>query len=206
MIDRKRIYHRILDLVVKTGHAHLPSSFSIVEILCKLYENKQEGDKIILSKGHGCYAQYAILQEIGVMPENYPVKGHPDRGMPGVECSTGSLGHGLSIAFGMACGKRIKGTPGTVYCICGDGETEEGSFYEAYCYAQDQKLQNLCVIVDNNEKRFRDIGIWGVPYLLQNPKGWPSKMMMKDPAKWHHRMPNQSELEILRLEINSLKP
>jgi deoxyxylulose-5-phosphate synthase len=205
MIDRKRIYHRILDLAIKTGHAHLPSSFTIVEILCKLYETKGPNDKIILSKGHGCYAQYAILQEIGVMPEDYLVKGHPDNSMPGIFCSTGSLGHGLAISVGVAIAKRIKKMRGTVYCICGDGETEEGSVWEAWNIAQALNLDNLVMICDNNEGRFRQFGVWGMMQLINNRKGYPSEMMMEDPGKWHHRMPISQELETLRSEINSLK-
>jgi transketolase len=204
MIDRKKIYRRILDLAITTGHAHLPSAFSVVEVLCQIYENKTDEDVVILSKGHGCYAQYAILQEIGVMSEDYPIKGHPDKGMPGIACSTGSLGHGLPIAVGMALAKQIRHCPGVVYVVCGDGESEEGSFYEAWCIAYKLGLKNLSVTVDNNERRFEQIGIWGLPHLMFNPKGWPSKLLMSDPKAWHHRVPTKDELEVLLEEIDAL--
>lgn len=204
VLDRKRIYKLILDLVMETKHGHIPSSFSVVEILCKLYEEKKPEDKIILSKGHGCYAQYAILMELGIMPRNYPIKGHPDKGMPGIECSTGSLGHGLPIAVGMALGKRIRGVPGTVYCIVGDGESEEGSYYEAWCIAWKMELDNLCVFVDNNEHRFVQCGIWGTPYLLSEKKGYPCPTLMDDPKAWHHRVPTPEEYKKLCEEIDAL--
>jgi transketolase len=204
MIDRKRIYHRILDLAVKTGHAHLASSFSIVEILCKLYESKQEGDKIILSKGHGVYALYAVLMEIGVMPYDYEVKGHPESNMPGVYCSTGSLGHGVCIAVGTAMAKKIKNSPGTVYCIVGDGETEEGSWWESWRYAAISQLNNLHFIVDNNESRFPNEYFSSNISSLENKKGWPSRIMMKDFKSWHHKIPNDLEIKELRNEIDNL--
>lgn len=203
MLDRKRIYHRILDLTMKTGHAHLPSAFSVVEILCRLYDQRGPYDKIILSKGHGCYAQYAILMELGVMPEDFPVKGHPDYGMPGVECSTGSLGHGLPIALGIALAKRIKKEPGTVYCIVGDGESEEGTFWEAMNLVAEQEVghSELYVLVDNNENRLR--GEFNV-HILGHPKGYPSKLMMADPKAWHHKVPSSDEMKVLREEIDAL--
>jgi transketolase N-terminal domain/subunit len=203
-IDRKTIYKRILDLVMETKHGHIPSSFSVVEILCKLYDEKKPDDKIILSKGHGCYAQYAILMELGIMPRDYPIKGHPDLGMPGIQASTGSLGHGLPIAVGMALAKRIKHDRGMVYCILGDGETEEGSVWEAWNIAWNLELKNLSVIVDNNERRFNQMGVWGLPYLLFNKKGYPSKMMMADPAAWHHKVPSEIEYKQLCEEIDAL--
>jgi transketolase len=161
-------------LIVLAAHAagsgHIPSAFSILDIVWTLYnEILQPDDRFILSKGHGCLALYAVLAE-----KNYFSKkdlldfakhgsifgGHPDRNkVPGILASTGSLGHGLPIAVGVALAKKIKKEPGRVFCLIGDGECNEGSIWEACLLATHHKLNNLTVIIDNNRSTDKAINL-----------------------------------------------
>ncbi|WP_042712248.1 transketolase (plasmid) [Crocosphaera watsonii WH 8501] len=161
--------------IVKTLKAsrrgHLGASFSLIEILRVLYDdilrydsqNPQwlERDRCILSKGHGCLALYAILADKGFFPESELDKfcqvdgilgGHPEYGkVPGVEASTGSLGHGLSIGIGFALNARIDKADYRTFVILGDGESQEGSIWEAAMCAGKHRLSNLTVLMDYNK-------------------------------------------------------
>ena len=150
---------------------HIGSSMSIVEIIRVLYDNFLrfkptdplwlERDRFILSKGHGCLAHYAILVDKGFISpqeldrfchEDGILGGHPEKGkIPGVEASTGALGHGLSIATGMAIAARLKQKHHRVVVLVGDGEINEGSVWEAAMCAGNQKLKNLLVFIDYNK-------------------------------------------------------
>ena len=151
--------------------AHLASAFSIVEILYSLYINKkmkydatnpksEERDIFILSKGHGSLALYSILNESGFFDENY-LKSFCKKGstlggepcipdIPGVEATTGSLGHGLSLGVGMALAKKLDKRKEKIYVLLGDGELEEGTIWEAIMFAAHYKLNNIVAIVDCN--------------------------------------------------------
>lgn len=151
--------------------AHLASAFSIVEILYSLYINKkmkydatnpksEERDIFILSKGHGSLALYSILNESGFFDENY-LKSFCKKGstlggepcipdIPGVEATTGSLGHGLSLGVGMALAKKLDKRNEKIYVLLGDGELEEGTIWEAIMFAAHYKLNNIVAIVDCN--------------------------------------------------------
>jgi transketolase len=122
-------------------------------------------DRVVLSKGHAVPALYAVLSRAGYFPEKQlltlrklgsPLQGHPDRtALPGIEAATGSLGEGLSISLGMALGLKLAGSKARVYCILGDGETQEGQIWEAAMSAPklgqpDHALDNLVVILDYN--------------------------------------------------------
>lgn len=166
-VDRRR---DIMKMLEKAGSGHTGGSLSIVEILVCLYYDimnispanaaKRERDKFILSKGHGCPALYAVLADLGFFPKkeldtlrklNSPLQGHPQLGVPGVEISSGSLGQGLSVALGFALADRMDGIDANVYCLMGDGETNEGQIWEAAMTAAHYKLDNLCGIVDFNK-------------------------------------------------------
>ena len=136
------------ELALETRCPHIAPSLSTVEILLAAYGRMTKDDKFILSKGHGCIAWYVLLRDLG---KNPPLKHHPDIDVAnGVECTTGSLGHGLPMAVGMALAKELKGEPGIVYVLMGDGECQEGSVWESAMIASKYGLDRLCVIVDRN--------------------------------------------------------
>jgi len=161
---------RIAQLVRDSGEGHIPSSFSIVDIIDALYRNvltfdKQdpdsaERDYFILSKGHGAAALYVVLAKNGLLSENemnlYGKKhgvlgGHPDvTRVPFIEASTGSLGHGFPTSVGTALGLRIQNLDNKVFALLGDGECHEGTIWEAANIAANLKLGNLIAIVDWN--------------------------------------------------------
>jgi len=160
----------ILVMLEKAGSGHTGGSLSIVEILVCLYYQRmtmdcktfgcRERDKFILSKGHACPALYAVLADLGFFPREElwslrklgtRLQGHPQLGLPGLEISSGSLGQGLSIAAGFALADRIDGLDSRVYCLMGDGETNEGQVWEAAMTAAHYKLNRLCGIVDYNK-------------------------------------------------------
>lgn len=161
---------KIVEMVRAAGEGHIPSSFSIVDILDHLYghvlkinpdnPNSPDRDYFILSKGHGCGAFYSVLHKYGFISSadlnNYSTSkgilgGHPDSTkVPGAEASTGSLGHGFPTAVGIALGLKIKKENNNVFALLGDGECQEGTIWEAANIAANQKLNNLCAIVDWN--------------------------------------------------------
>lgn len=161
----------ILDIVEKSDRGHIPSAFSIVEILLVLYEkilqvdpndlDNPNRDRMILSKGHGCLALYSVLAHYGFFSRDElgtfcqydsMLGGHPEhQKIPGVESSTGALGHGLSVAIGMALSAKIDDLDFNCYVILGDGECNEGSIWEAALSASKHQLSNLVVLVDYNK-------------------------------------------------------
>ncbi len=171
-LKRKAIDVRkdILVMLEKAGSGHTGGSLSIVEILVFLYYQKmkfdpkkhdwKERDKFILSKGHGCPALYAVLADQGFFPREElwtlrklgsRLQGHPQLGLPGIETSSGSLGQGLSVAVGFAISDKMDKIKSRVYCLMGDGETNEGQVWEAAATAAHYKLDNLCGIIDFNK-------------------------------------------------------
>lgn len=163
---------RILDVSQQVSALHIGSAYSCTEIVdCIYYGLMDRGadgssiDNFLMSKGHGCMIQYAILEEMGVlsradMDAYCTADGilgcHPDYGNPGIEASTGSLGHGLSMALGMAYAETVNGDGGTVYCVLSDGEVQEGSTWEATMMASSFGVNNLVAFMDNND--FQSLG------------------------------------------------
>ncbi len=157
----KRIRKSILTLSYKAHVGHIGSAFSIVEMLIALYfQIMKKGDKFILSKGHAAPALYVTLHERGLLPEKdlltYCQNGsiieeHPNHIVPGVEVSTGSLGHGLSIGIGMAIAAKVKKTSTNVFVITSDAECDEGETWEGALSAGHHALNNLCVLLDYNK-------------------------------------------------------
>lgn len=166
----KNLRKKIVQMVYNGKDGHIPSAFSIIDILEVLYgrylnfdpKNPEwsERDYFILSKGHGCVALYVVLEknrfitkhdlELFCKPEGI-LGEHPDcTKVPGIEASTGSLGHGLSFAVGIALGLRIRRMGNKVYVLVGDGECHEGTVWEAANVTDNLQLGNLCVIVDWN--------------------------------------------------------
>jgi transketolase len=166
-------------MTLATGdEKHDGSAASTLDVLWVLYDRilrydpqnpaSEERDRFVLSKGHGPVALYAILADKGFFPvsalksfERWEgiLGGHPDRNqVPGVEASTGSLGHGLPMAVGMALALRAKKSDRRVFALVGDGECNEGSIWEAILLAGNRQLSNLTCIVINNHSSSLDLG------------------------------------------------
>ena len=166
---------QIIRMLTHAGSGHPGGSLSVIDILTTLFFNRlrydskrphwEDRDRFVLSKGHCVPAQYYCMAKAGFFPMDRlitlrklgsPLQGHPDRVMlPGIEAATGSLGQGLSVAMGMALGLKLAGKSARVYCVVGDGETQEGQIWESLMSAPklgapDHHLDNLCVILDYN--------------------------------------------------------
>jgi transketolase len=165
-----RIRRHVLNMTHRAKSSHVGSSFSMAELLAVLYGSIlrvdptrldwDERDRFILSKGHGCAGLYAVLAERGFFPlevlETFYLNGsilagHATTTAPGVEVSTGSLGHGLSIGAGMALAAKRDGKAHRVFVMLSDGECDEGSVWEPALFAPQHRLDNLVVIVDYNK-------------------------------------------------------
>lgn len=156
----------IVTVAFTSKEGHIPSALSILDIIWILYDKVLRlGDKFVLSKGHGCLALYAVLVEKGLLSKSdfdtfcafdSPLGGHPDRNkVNGIEASTGSLGHGLPMAVGMAMALRIKNRSARVFCLIGDGECNEGSIWESALITSHHNLTNLTCIIDYNRSTDR---------------------------------------------------
>ena len=159
MLDIDKLRRRILDVAYRDGMGHIPSALSILDIVYTLYNSVMTpDDQFILSKGHGVMALYAVLEEKGLLDWSKRLMGHPKRDVAdggAILASTGSLGHGLPMAVGLAMAKKIKGEDGRVFCLVGDGECNEGTTWESAMVAAHHKLDNLVVIVDQNHSSDR---------------------------------------------------
>ena len=160
----------IIEAVYSAKSGHPGGALSCADILTVLYFNQMNvdekkpndpnRDRLVLSKGHACPALYSVLAQKGYFDKELlktfrkigsDLQGHPDmKKVPGVDMTTGSLGQGLSAAVGMAIASKMDKAGCKVYCIVGDGEIEEGQVWEALTAASKNKLDNLCVILDNN--------------------------------------------------------
>ena len=160
----------IIEMLAKAGSGHPGGSLSAIDILTCLYFSRMrydpnrpdwpERDRFILSKGHAVPALYAVMAEAGYFPRqelmtlrrlNSRLQGHPvSTALPGIEACTGALGQGLSVAQGMALASKLGGGKFHVYCMIGDGESQEGQIWEAAMSASKFKLDTLTVILDNN--------------------------------------------------------
>jgi len=168
----RRYRRRILDISQQVSALHIGSAYSCTEIVDAMYNglmrsnaNGSSPDTFLMSKGHGCMIQYVILEEKGVLSrqdlDDYCTPHgrlgvHPDYGNPGINASTGSLGHGMAMACGMALAEKGRKTGGTIYVVLSDGELQEGSTWEAVMMASSLKLDNIVAAVDNND--FQSLG------------------------------------------------
>ena len=168
----KLIRGRILEMVVSANKGHIGGAFSCSDILVTLYyggilrfdpgkPDWSERDRFILSKGHSGIALYAILADLGYFPlpvlssfcqNGSMLGGHPDRNIPGVEIDTGSLGHGLGVAAGLALCAKMEKRDYLSVVLLGDGECYEGSVWEAAGFSAHHELNNLVAIVDRNRQ------------------------------------------------------
>ncbi|MBV9863528.1 MAG: transketolase [Alphaproteobacteria bacterium] len=163
---------RILDISQQVSALHIGSAYSCTEIVDCIYHALMRWpapghspDTFLMSKGHGCMIQYVILEALGILsradldayctPQGR-LGVHPDIGNPGIVAATGSLGHGLSMAVGMALAERGRQRDGVIYTVLSDGEVQEGSTWEAAMMASSFGLRNIVAFVDNND--FQSLG------------------------------------------------
>lgn len=148
--EQKQTRLRILELAHDANHSHIGSCLGSVDLIHGVYKVKKENEKFVLSNGHAGIALYVILEKYGKIKDENILKKlsiHPDRDESlGIYVSTGSLGQGLPIAVGMALSNRNN----NVYCIISDGECAEGSIWESLRIINEQKLNNLKILVDAN--------------------------------------------------------
>lgn len=190
----KRLRAEIIRASAVAQEGHIPSALSILDILWVLYDRvlttypdnpgKPERDRFVLSKGHGSLALYAVLAEKGFFDKSLisgfgsyhsTLGGHPDRNkVPGVEASTGSLGHGFPMGVGIALALRIRKSSSRVFAVVGDGECNEGSVWEAALLAAHRGLNNLVCIVDYNHSTDRALAIGDVGAKFEK-FGWVSR-------------------------------
>jgi transketolase len=174
-IEPRELAYRVrkdcIRMTAKANSSHIGSALSAVDLLAVLFARHlrfdpknpgwPERDRFILSKGHGCAALYSVLAEAGYFDpallqtyyeDGSPFVGHAThKGVPGVEVSTGSLGHGLSISTGIALARERDGGSERTFCMLSDGECDEGSVWEAALFAAHHKLDRLVAIVDYNK-------------------------------------------------------
>ena len=159
----------VLEMARAGNTVHIGCAFSVIELLAVLYRHHlrypgndpqaQGRDRLVLSKGHGVMAQYACMRELGWLNDDAirhyfadgtHLKGLSDSRVPGLEVTSGSLGHGFSVGVGMAMGAKLRGTDQQVYALVGDGELNEGPIWEGAMFAAHHALRNFMVIVDEN--------------------------------------------------------
>jgi len=167
--DTKALRKTVLDMAYAGSTVHIGCAFSIIELLAVLYRKhlRYPGndplaagrDYLVLSKGHGVMAQYACMRELGWLKDDAftgyfadgsDLKGLSDSRIPGLEVTSGSLGHGFSVGVGMAMGAKLRGTDQKTYALVGDGEINEGPIWEGSLFAAHHQLKHFMVIVDEN--------------------------------------------------------
>lgn len=171
----KQLIQKIVDIATLKKEGHIPSSLSILDIMYVLYdkildvnnikENKIDRDRFILSKGHASLGLYIILDHFKLLEDNIDtfcdfdskLGGHPTDKIKNIESSTGSLGHGLPMAVGLALAYKIKKYKSKIYILVGDGEANEGTIWESALLASHHKLNNLCCIIDFNHSTDRAV-------------------------------------------------
>lgn len=159
-----------VDIIMAGGGGHIGGDMSVIDALLVLYArhvritpetvDDPDRDRFVLSKGHAMEAYYAVLAHEGFLDLDEikakfsrfgsPYIGHPNNALPGIEMNSGSLGHGLPVAVGMALAARMDGRPSRVFTVMGDGELAEGSVWEAAMAGATYGLDNLCAVVDRN--------------------------------------------------------
>lgn len=165
-----RLRQNVVEMIMAGEAGHIGGDMSVMETMVSLYfhamnispgnQEDPDRDMFVLSKGHCVEALYAVLAEKGFFPietviEEYsrfgsPFIGHPNNKLPGIEMNSGSLGHGLPVAIGMALAQKMDGRPSRTYVVMGDGELAEGSVWEGAMSASHYGLENLCAVVDRN--------------------------------------------------------
>ena len=165
-----RLRQDVVEMIMAGKAGPIGGDMSVMETMVSLYfhamnispenQNDPNRDMFVMSKGHCVEALYAVLAEKGFFPIGQVIReysrfgsrfiGHPNNKLPGIEMNSGSLGHGLPVAIGMALAQKMNGTDARTYVVMGDGELAEGSVWEGAMSATQYKLDNLCAVVDRN--------------------------------------------------------
>lgn len=167
---RNKLVYRIIELAHASKEGHIPSSLSVLDIIYALYKDyitKNADHKFILSKGHASLGLYVVLDHFGLLQTELTsfckfdslLGGHPTSKVHSIEASTGSLGHGMPIAVGVAMAKKIQGIGGNVFVLIGDGEANEGTIWESALLAKHHKLDNVICFLDHNHSTDRALDI-----------------------------------------------
>ena len=206
----KKFRLRILEISQKVKAIHSGGAFSCIEIVDAAYnflmrkKNARFYDTFLMSKGHGCMAQYVILENLKILKKKYLdeyctkdglLGCHPDYGNPGIEASTGSLGHGMGLAVGMAHADNIIRNKKKIFLLISDGELQEGSTWENMMMAANLNLKNLICFVDHNGSQ--SFGITK----FTHPKFYPLKEKIKS-FGWECKSVNGHSVESI---INAVK-
>jgi len=206
-INLRALRRRVVEIDYEHGHRHLPGSLSALPIIAGIYEKFNfPCDVFILSKGHAAAALYAVLESAGYAPNVSEI--HPERDIAnGIVNTSGSLGHGLPMAVGLAWAKRHLRQPGFVHVLMGDGEAQEGTTWEALNLAAVLNLENLVVHLDANDYQgscaalVQDIGskmnaLFPVT-IHRIPKGYGVKMFERNPSESVHTVTVAEYAEIM---------
>lgn len=171
--ERIKMTKTIVELTHKSNEGHIPSSLSVLDIMYAVYDKyitKNSKHKFVLSKGHASLGLFVVLDHFGILGTDLSsfcqydslLGGHPTTKVPSVEASTGSLGHGMPIALGMAMAKKIQKDDGIVFVLIGDGEANEGTIWESALLASQHKLDNLVCFMDHNHSTDRALDMGDV--------------------------------------------
>jgi transketolase len=168
----RKFRRRILDISQTVSALHIAPAFSCLELVDTVYfglmrrtGHPETDDTFVLSKGHGSLAQFVVLEELGIIPREqldhyckpgWPLATHPDYGTPGIEASTGSLGHGLSLTVGMAYADKMHRLDRDIYVVMSDGELMEGAVWEALMTAPSLGVTRIVALIDLND--FQSLG------------------------------------------------
>ncbi|QDQ29199.1 transketolase [Chitinimonas arctica] len=158
---QKKVRQTIVDLGATPTGCHVGGSLSVADILIAAFisSDREQGDEVVLSKGHAAAGLYAVMHHMDMLPEDPAVgygrrgsilTGHPNHKIPGIRFSTGSLGHGVAYAVGWALARKLKGDRRRGLVVAGDGELQEGLCWEAFQLASAQRLGNFVVVIDRN--------------------------------------------------------
>ncbi|MFH1645085.1 MAG: transketolase [Candidatus Omnitrophota bacterium] len=209
----------ILTMLTEAGSGHTGSSLSCVELILTLYAYKlridprnpaaDDRDRFVLSKGHAGPSLYAILADFGFIPKEKlgtlrklgsSLQGHPQFGLNGLEASTGSLGQGLSIANGMALASKLDCKDTRVYCLMGDGETNEGQVWEAAMTSAHYKLDNLCAMIDFNKLQIDGFlcDVMSLEPVIEKWQAFGWHVIEIDGHNFHHIMDALDEAETIK--------
>lgn len=153
----QEVRRKALTMIHRAQTSHIASNFSVTDLAVVLHENLRPEDRVVWSKGWAAATTYILLARRGAIAEsdlekfpNSPYLNLVEIGVPGVETTGGSMGHGLPVALGIALGQKKAGKKGMVYCIMSDGEMNEGTTWESVMIAAHHNLNNVVVLIDNN--------------------------------------------------------